>query len=446
MTLHPVLMAALVPVSVALLVAVMWIVRQVARRYELSAEVQRKAVHVATGLYAMSLPWLLPEAWLVYSLLALAVIVMCVLRLPSVATGGVGAALHGVERASWGDLMLVAAVGTLYFFSGQGTVPVLYILPLAVLTLADAAAALAGSSYGRLRYTVEEGQKSLEGSTIFFLITWILAMVGLLLLSDVPRVNVVLLSLMAAAFATVVEADSWRGFDNYFVPVGVLFLLAVHMDSSPLVLSLLALGFFAVLCLMNVYGRALLGLSGHSARAYTAGLFMIGTVVTPPNIVLPAAMLCTQPFARDRYPGSAQYPDLDVLGILATISFVALVGGLAFDRTAISFYGTVCAGMIVQFVMLALAPRARGFRIVVAVLLIAALTAIVSAVIALNPADTRWHGPLVPIVVASLIVPAVISIIWPAIYYENRAAKVGIVAALVPFVVYMFMVFSGGNA
>ena len=55
-----------------------------------------------------------------------------------------------------------AAIATLYFFSGQAAEPVLYVLPLAVLTLSDAAAALAGSSYGRMRYTIEEGQKSIK--------------------------------------------------------------------------------------------------------------------------------------------------------------------------------------------------------------------------------------------------------------------------------------------
>ncbi|MCP4317894.1 MAG: hypothetical protein GY789_18195 [Hyphomicrobiales bacterium] len=438
MNLHPVIMAALVPISIGILVAGMWLVRIVARRYDLSAEVQRKAVHIATGLYAMSLPWLLPQAWLVYSLLALAIIVMCVLRLPAISKGNVGAALHGVERTSWGDLMLVAAVGTLYFFSDQGNVPVLYILPLAVLTLADAAAALAGSSYGRMRYTVEDGQKSIEGSAIFFMVTWILAMISLLLLSDIPRVNVVLLSVMTAAFATLVEADSWRGFDNYFVPVGVLFLVAVHMDSEPTTLLLLALGFFAVLCLLNVYGRALLGLADHTARAYTAALFMIGAVVTPQNIILPAATLLAQTFARKKYPSAARHPDLDMLALLATVSFVALIGGLALGRTAISFYGTICAGMVAQLVMLALAPRARGLRIVLAVPVIAVLAVVVSGVIALNPDDSRWHGPLLPVIVLSLFVASMASILWPAFYHDNRPAKVGIIAALVPVASYFF--------
>ncbi len=445
MTLPPALAVLLLPLAVGLLVVGMWLVRLAGRRYGWSAEIQRKAVHVATGLFAISLPWLLPEAWLVYGLLALAVAVMAVLRIPSIATAGAGAALHGVERKSWGDFMLVAAVATLYFFSGQAAEPVLYVLPLAVLTLSDAAAALAGSSYGRMRYTIEEGQKSIEGSVIFFMVTWILAMVALLLLSDVPRANVVLLSLITASFGTVVEADSWRGFDNYFVPVGVLFLLAVHMESAPWVLLLLALGFLAAFTLLRVYGGALLDISVHTARAYTAALFMIGAVVAPVNIILPASTLVAQAYARRHNPSNARHPDLDMLAMLAVVSFVAFFGGLALDSTAISFYALICAGIIAQLLVLAVAGRPVWVLVGTAAIVLIGLSAIVSGVIAFNPEISRWHGPILPFIVISLLVCALAALLLPAFYRSSRHAKVAIVAALVPLASYLYLHFRQGG-
>ena len=372
--------------------------------------------------------------------------VMAVLRIPSIATAGAGAALHGVERKSWGDFMLVAAVATLYFFSGQAAEPVLYVLPLAVLTLSDAAAALAGSSYGRMRYTIEEGQKSIEGSVIFFMVTWILAMVALLLCCrTVPRANVVLLSLITASFATVVEADSWRGFDNYFVPVGVLFLLAVHMESAPWVLLLLALGFLAAFTLLRVYGGALLGISVHTARAYTAALFMIGAVVTPINIILPASTLVAQAYARRHNPSNAGHPDLDMLAMLAVVSFVAFFGGLALDSTAISFYALICAGIIMQLLVLAVAGRPMWVRVGAAAILLIGLSAIVSGVIAFNPEVSRWHGPILPFIVISLLVSALAALLLPAFYRDSRHAKVAIVAALVPLASYLYLHFRQGG-
>ena len=52
-------------------------------------------------------------------------------------------------------------------------------MPLAVLTLADAAAALAGSTYGRRFFTVDDGRKRVEGSAVFFTVTLLVAMVCL---------------------------------------------------------------------------------------------------------------------------------------------------------------------------------------------------------------------------------------------------------------------------
>lgn len=429
----------LLPASVGVLLAGIWLIGRIGARYGWSAELQRKAVHVATGLFAMALPWLLPNAVFFYALLAVAILVMGVLRLPQIAKGDVGKALHGVERKSWGDVMLVAAIGTLYFFSDGAAMPVLYLLPLAVLTLSDAAAAVAGSSYGRVHYTIEDGQKSLEGSAIFFLVTLILAMVCLLLLSDVSRGGVILLALITAAFATVVEADSWRGFDNYFVPVGVLLLLNVHMDSAPWLLGLLVLGFLAVFSLINAYGGALLGLSRHTARAYTAGLFMIGAVTALPNMVMPALALVAQTFARKNNPSIARHPDLDMLAMIAVLSFVAFIGGAALGRSAISFYAIACAAITVQCALLAFANRALWQRLIGGVVLAAALVIGASLIITLNPPASLWHGPLVPLVLVSILLPAIISGLWPALYQKTRYAKIGIIAGLIPLGTYLFL-------
>lgn len=429
----------LLPVSVCVLVAGIGLTGRIGTTYGWSAELQRKAVHVATGLFAMALPWLLPNAMLFYALLAAAILVMIILRLPQIAKGDVGKALHGVERKSWGDVMLVAAIATLYFFSDQASMPVLYLLPLAVLTLSDAAAAVAGSSYGRLHYTIEDGQKSLEGSAIFFLVTLILAMVFLLLLSDVSRGGVILLALITAAFATVVEADSWRGFDNYFVPVGVLLLLNAHMDSAPWFLGLLALGFLVAFSLIRAYGGALLGLSRHTARAYTVGLFMIGAVTALPNMIMPALALVAQTFARKTNPSTARHPDLDMLAMVAVLSFATLIGGMALGRSAISFYAIACAAITVQCALLAMAHRALLQRFVGGVVLAIALVFGATLLITLNPLVSQWHGPMMPVIAVAILLPAIISAFWPTIYQNARYAKIGIIASLIPLGAYLFL-------
>ena len=45
--------------------------------------------------------------------------------------------------------------------------PVLYVLPILILTLCDAASALVGSRYGKRIFRIEEGSKSIEGVVVF---------------------------------------------------------------------------------------------------------------------------------------------------------------------------------------------------------------------------------------------------------------------------------------
>ena len=91
--------------SVLTLLGLMAVVRRVAKKVDLNAEVQRKLMHVGTGLFALVMPWLFPDRWPVYMLIGATMIVMLILRLPRF-SNGLGAALHSVERTSYGDFLL----------------------------------------------------------------------------------------------------------------------------------------------------------------------------------------------------------------------------------------------------------------------------------------------------------------------------------------------------
>ncbi|MBA4172319.1 MAG: hypothetical protein C0511_06615 [Hyphomicrobium sp.] len=276
----------LIALSIAGLLGAMAGVHAIARRRGWSAELQRKSVHVATGLYALSLPLTFSDTWPVLLLTAVAVVVLMLMRLPALARTGIGSTIHGVERQSYGEVLLAVAVGFL-FFRSYGN-PVLFVLPMLVLTFSDAAAALTGVRYGRRLFAVEDGTKSFEGVVMFFLLAFILAMITLLLMTDVPKLNVILLSVIVAAFGAQLEADSWRGLDNLFVPVGLHLFLQNNLD-APLY-SLLGA---AVLLLTLIAGfqaaGARLGLTRQAARGYGVLVFLILSVTAPHNAILPLA-------------------------------------------------------------------------------------------------------------------------------------------------------------
>jgi len=342
---------ALITASVGSLLAAMAGVKVLARRNAWSAELQRKSVHVATGLYALTLPLTFAESWPVLLLSALAVLVMLLLRLPAMAHSGIGSTIHGVERQSYGEILLAISIGFLFFRSVGA--PVLFVLPILVLTFSDAVAALTGVNYGRRLFPVENGVKSLEGVVMFFLVTFILAMVTLLLLTEVPRQSVILMSLIVAVFGAQIEADSWRGLDNFFVPVGIHLFLQNNLDTPPI--GLLGAGLLYVAILMGLLAAApRLGLTAQAARGCGVLVFLILSVTAPANALLPLAAFGALLVLRSASSCRSSYPDLDFLAASAGVAALWLFVGEWFGHNAINLYNLTFAGVAASFVGLAL--------------------------------------------------------------------------------------------
>ncbi len=267
--------------SVALLSAVLAGASALTQRLHLQSELGRKLVHVALGLYCLTFPLMFDATWEVVATCALACGVLLLAR-----RARFGAALHCVERFSFGELMFAASVALLFYLKDghyalalrgvhQAPQPVLYILPLLILTLSDAASALVGVNYGRLRFRVEDGFKSVEGVIAFVLTAWLLALICLLMLTDLPRGQSIVLALIVALFGALFEAASWRGLDNLFIPVGLYFVLANLMPHGIGVWVGAAVAFAAGAALLVALGAR----EGLSRVAVAAGACLLFCVV-----------------------------------------------------------------------------------------------------------------------------------------------------------------------
>jgi phytol kinase len=100
-----------------------------------------------------------------------------------------------------------------------------YVIAMLVLTVSDTLAALAGSRYGSIAYDVEESYRTLEGSLVFFFATYLCVHIPLLLMTDISRLQSVLVALIIALLVTGFEAVAIAGSDNLFVPLGTYFIL-----------------------------------------------------------------------------------------------------------------------------------------------------------------------------------------------------------------------------
>ncbi|MFA6287687.1 MAG: hypothetical protein WC661_09920 [Opitutaceae bacterium] len=182
----------------------------------LGAETSRKAVHIGMGVICLAFPWLFAEAWPVWMLAGLAVVSLGALRVVPVLKREIGGVLHDVKRASLGEMYFPVGVAAVFTLArGDGLA---FGVPVALLTFADAAGALVGKRWGRHFYETLEGRKSAEGSFAVAMVGF-LCVAGPLIATGRGWSESVATAAVIGLFAATVEAISWRGLDNVFLPL-----------------------------------------------------------------------------------------------------------------------------------------------------------------------------------------------------------------------------------
>ena len=220
-------------------------------------EVLRKSMHVCMGLIAATFPWLFAEPWPVLTLAIGSLLALVILRGDFALARPLQGVLHGVERSSWGELLFPLAVAIVFLLADGD--PLLFCVPILILALADAVAALIGVYYGQMRYTTLEGKKSVEGSLAFFIVTFLCVHIAVLLFSDTGRAESLLIGLLMGIIVMMFEAVAWRGLDNLFVPVASFVLLESYLeaDTTGLVLRLVVIVMLGVLLVLSRHRNTL---------------------------------------------------------------------------------------------------------------------------------------------------------------------------------------------
>lgn len=251
-------------------------VRLATRHRSVHPESSRKLVHFGMGLVTLALPWLFREPWAVWVLNSAFIATLGALRFVAPLRQHLGGILDSVERKSWGEFYFPIAVAIVFTLAHQQRAA--YVGSLLVLTLADAVAALVGVRYGERKYRTDDGVKSLEGSLAFFIVAVLSAFMPLKWMTTETLPHVVVAAVSVGVLATLVEAVSWRGLDNLFLPLATLVVLhrVGKRNEVELVVQLLvALALLATLLLWRrrttLRDDALAGATLALYVCYTAG-------------------------------------------------------------------------------------------------------------------------------------------------------------------------------
>jgi phytol kinase len=348
---------------VLLMAAAVWL-----RHKGVAGEWTRKLMHVGMGLATLTFPWLFHEAWPVLVLTGGFVVVMLSLRLIPRLSGVV----CGVARVSWGEIYFPIAVGGLFLLT-QGRV-VEYVIPILVLTLADAAAALAGVRLGRHKYSAGEGTKSWEGTTVFCVIAFLCTLLPLLAGTGMDWPRAVLIALCVSFIGGIVEASAWQGIDNLLLPFSTLLMLRIYPE-LPLGQLWLRLGLLGVLVVIFlVIRRRMLMCEGTMLGALLA-IYLCWVFGDPRWVVAPLLMVLVHRLPARWTPSELELKPVGHHALLALI-LPALAWVFAWRLGAprpcfAAFHVTVAAHLAMTILALWRSDLRGGWRLIVPAVLAA---------------------------------------------------------------------------
>jgi phytol kinase len=183
----------------------------------LKGEYQRKFLHISSGAFMASWPWLI--SWRAIQSLSLLMLIIMAANYYF----GVFNYQKRIGRVTYGDIFLALAVLISATISHNKIFFALAILEVAV---ADGLAALAGNSYGKdWTYKVLGYKKTLIGTMVFWIATASILTPGLLAAHDIFSFkDYYYLLLLLPPALTLIENVAIYGVDNLIIPI---FLIAV---------------------------------------------------------------------------------------------------------------------------------------------------------------------------------------------------------------------------
>lgn len=271
-------------------------IRSCAQRVGASPEVARKSIHVAMGLSCVAFPWIFHRSLPVSVLAVIVTLPLGFIRVLPALRLGIGSVLHGIDRLSYGEILFAPAVAAVFALA-DGDV-FLYVIPILILTIADASGALVGTRWGKRRYGSGEGFKTVEGSFIFWFTAFLCGFLPLAIGGRVDVPHALWIGVILGILAMMAEGISDRGFDNLVIPLGCFFVLEklLPLEMPSLVGRLIVLIVLLVVVLSGSRWSTLSGgaLLGSALLGYGCAVIADWRAALPPLAVFVCHLVATR--------------------------------------------------------------------------------------------------------------------------------------------------------
>jgi phytol kinase len=206
------------------------LVSTVRARLDCRPETTRKLLHMGMGVLSLTYPFIFtsPLPVLIINGGFIALLVLGTIHAP---LGHHWQHLISlVNRKTAGEFYFPFSIALLFLLTGHD--PLLFCVPVLILTISDAAAALIGCHYGLHPYHTAAGRKTVEGSAAFLLCTFLLTQLPLLLFTPLSPATAILIAATLALCMTLIEALSWRSLDNLLLPLSSFALLSLLLRAA----------------------------------------------------------------------------------------------------------------------------------------------------------------------------------------------------------------------
>lgn len=187
--------------------------------------------------------------------------------------------MHATEKTSYGTVFYPISFFILIILLWERHTAIL-IIAMLIMAIADAMAAIVGERVKQpIRYQFDGEPKSLQGSEVMLIATFLITMAGLIIFSPLDNMTIGLvgrlwMAAIVAIIATACESISFRGSDNLTVPLGAAFTLHYmisHSADKNLIFTI-GLGIALLIAISSYYFHFLSGSGAVST-------FLLGTIV-----------------------------------------------------------------------------------------------------------------------------------------------------------------------
>lgn len=193
-------------------------------RNDLGHELKRKSLHVAVGVAAIVLALTLDSATMIAGGIVMTMLWLVAVRRVPKLRRIFGAVLNDTQRTSYGEFYFALALVGLLCLAGDE--PLLFVIPVLVLTLADTGAAIVGRGMPRGRLQGIANGKTCSGSAAFLALAFLCVYAPLSACTELPSVQCIGIALAVATATCLAEAVSRGGSDNLTIPAVAYALLA----------------------------------------------------------------------------------------------------------------------------------------------------------------------------------------------------------------------------